>query len=158
MRRLSVVKLGPKNSLSYWWTVKNPARILLNFLLIYKAKYAPSLALKRFLYRLTGAKIGKEANFGLGAMMDIFYPELIEVGDNTIIGYNSLILAHEFLVSELRTGKVKIGKNVMIGANCTILPGVEIGDGATVSACSLVNEDVPPGAFVGGVPAKIIKK
>ena len=44
----------------------------------------------------------------------------------------------------------------MIGANVTILPGVKIGDGATVSAGTLVHRDVPSGAFVGGNPMRII--
>jgi len=68
------------------------------------------------------------------------------------------VLAHEFMVDEWRKGPVVIGKNVSIGANCTILPGVVIGDGATVSAMSLVNRDVPPGAFVGGVPARELRR
>jgi acetyltransferase-like isoleucine patch superfamily enzyme len=41
-----------------------------------------------------------------------------------------------------------------VGASCTILPGVVIGDGAVVSAHSLVNKDVPADAVVGGVPAR----
>lgn len=44
----------------------------------------------------------------------------------------------------------------MIGANTTILPGVEIGDGAVISAGTLVHKDVPPGAFVGGNPMRLI--
>ncbi|BAI87122.1 2,3,4,5-tetrahydropyridine-2,6-dicarboxylate N-acetyltransferase [Bacillus subtilis] len=44
----------------------------------------------------------------------------------------------------------------MIGANTTILPGVKIGDGAVVSAGTLVHKDVPAGAFVGGNPMRII--
>ena len=44
----------------------------------------------------------------------------------------------------------------MIGANTTILPGVEIGDGAIVSAASLVNRDIPAGAMAGGNPVRII--
>jgi acetyltransferase-like isoleucine patch superfamily enzyme len=44
----------------------------------------------------------------------------------------------------------------MIGVNSTVLAGIEIGDGATISACSLVNRDVAVGAFVGGVPAREI--
>ncbi len=144
--------------MSSWWKVKNPVKTMLNFILIYSARFAPSLRLKRFLYRLAGAKIGKGVSFGLGAVLDIFFPELIEIGDNSIIGYNSTILAHEFLIKELKTGQVKIGKGVMVGANCTVLAGVEIGDGACISACSLVNSDVPAGSFIGGVPAKIIKR
>jgi len=49
-----------------------------------------------------------------------------------------------------------ICEDVTIGANCTILPGVIIGKGATVSAMSLVNRDVPAGAFVGGVPIRLL--
>jgi acetyltransferase-like isoleucine patch superfamily enzyme len=95
---------------------------------------------------------------GLDATVDIFYPELITIGDNTIVGYNATILAHEYLIEKKRTGPVVIGKNVMIGANTTILAGVIIGDGACVSAGSLVNRDVPAGAFVGGVPAHVIER
>jgi acetyltransferase-like isoleucine patch superfamily enzyme len=158
MRRLTSEKLGSGNSLRHWWKAKNPLRVSFNFLLIYSAKYLPSLALKRAFYRLAGARVGRDVSVGLGAVLDVFFPELVEIGDNTIIGYNATILAHEFLVPELRTGPVRIGRDVMVGANSTILAGVEIGDGAVVSACSLVNRDVPPGAFAAGVPAKIIKQ
>lgn len=159
MRMLKSQKsLGPANSLVYWHRVKNPLRIMANFLVIYSARYSPSLALKRFAYRLLGAKIGKNVSPGLSVIIDVFYPELIEIGDNTIIGYGSTILAHEFLIKELKTGKVKIGKNVMIGSNCTILAGVTIGDGAVVSSMSLVNRDVKPGEFVGGIPIKKLKR
>ena len=52
---------------------------------------------------------------------------------------------------------VTIGSDVWIGARCVILPGVTIGDGAVVAAGSVVTRDVPAGAVVGGVPAKVIK-
>lgn len=80
----------------------------------------------------------------------------ISVGRNTVIGYNTTILAHEYLIKEYRLGEVIIGDEVMIGANTTILPGVEIGDGAVISAGTLVHKDVPPGAFVGGNPMRLI--
>ena len=57
---------------------------------------------------------------------------------------------------EVRKGIV-IGCDVWIGANATILDGVNIGDGAVVAAGSLVNRDVDAYAVVGGVPAKFIK-
>jgi acetyltransferase-like isoleucine patch superfamily enzyme len=132
--------------------------VAFNFLIIYSARYSPSLALKRALYRIAGAKIGKGATFGLGAVLDIFFPELIDVGEDAIIGYNTVILGHEFLQGGYRTGKVEIGARAMVGANCTILPGVKIGDGATVSAMTLVNCDIPDGQTWGGVPAKRIGK
>lgn len=155
MRRLTVHK-WEGNSMHSWWRVKNPAATCIRFILIYTARYLPSTALKNFLYRLCGAKIGSGVTFGLGAVLDVFYPELIEVGDNTLIGYNTVILAHEYLQGEYRTGNVKIGKGAMVGANCTVLPGIKIGDGASVSAMTLVNCDIPAGQKWGGVPAKRI--
>lgn len=55
-------------------------------------------------------------------------------------------------------GKVTIGNDVWIGDRVTILSGVNIGDGAVIGACALVNKDVAPYTIVGGVPAKIIRK
>lgn len=104
------------------------------------------------LLRKMGARIGDHVSWGLEATMDIFFPEKISIGENSIIGYKSVILAHEFLLQEYRVGEVIIGKGVVIGANCTILPGVRIKDGSIISAGSLVNSDVE--GFVGGVPAR----
>ena len=158
MRRLEVFKSKGRNPLLSWWKRRNPIIVAINFLVIYTCRYLPSLSLKRLLLRLIGMKIGRDVAIALGARFDIFFPELIEIGDNSIIGYNAVIFAHEFLIDEWRKGKVIIGKNVMIGGNCTILPGITIGDNAKVSAMSLVNKDVPQNAFVGGVPARIIRK
>jgi acetyltransferase-like isoleucine patch superfamily enzyme len=129
-------------------------RVAFNFVVVYTCRFLPFLSWKLTLLRLIGVKIGDRSSPGLGAIFDIFYPQLITVGSNTIIGFNTVILAHEFLREELRTGPVVIGKDVVVGANCTILPGVVIGDGAVVSAHSLVNADVQPGDRVGGVPAR----
>lgn len=52
---------------------------------------------------------------------------------------------------------ITVGNNVWIGANCTILPGVTIGDDAVIAAGAVVRCDVPPRAVVGGVPARILK-
>ena len=51
-----------------------------------------------------------------------------------------------------------IGDKVWIGMRATILKGVVIGDGAIIAAGAVVTKDVSPGALVGGVPAKLIKK
>lgn len=101
-------------------------------------------------------KVGEHASFALMVMPDVMFPERISVGRNSVIGYNTTILAHEYLIDEYRLGDVIIGSEVMIGANSTILPGVTIGDGAVVSAATLVHKDVPAGAFVGGNPMQLI--
>ena len=54
-------------------------------------------------------------------------------------------------------GNVVIGHDVWIGANATILSGVTIGDGAVVSANSVVVKDVLAYGIVGGNPAKLLK-
>lgn len=157
MRKLESFHSERSNSLLDWYRVKNPLRVVFNFILIYSARYMPSLRVKNFLYRLTGMKVGRNVAVGLGAVFDIFFPELIEIGDNCIIGYGVTVLAHEFLIKEWKTGRVKIGRNVLIGANTTVLAGVRIGDNTTVSACSLVNENIPADSFYAGVPARKVK-
>ncbi len=135
-----------RNSLVLWHQTVAPLKVLRNGLLIMLARHSPSLAFKRWLYRRLGMQGGAYVSFAWQVTPDLFFPELICVGDNCIIGYNTTILAHEYLLTEWRTGPVVIGHNVTIGANCTILPGVVIGDGAMISAMSLVNKDVPAGA------------
>lgn len=51
---------------------------------------------------------------------------------------------------------VKVGEEVWIGVNCTLLPGTEVGRGAIIGACSMVNKAIPPYAVAVGSPAKVI--
>ncbi|WP_332629922.1 acyltransferase [Halalkalibacter flavus] len=133
-------------------------KVVKNFIVIQIARYTPWISVKNWLYRtFLGMKVGDETAVALMVMMDIMFPERITIGRNSIIGYNTTILAHEYLIKEYRLGDVVIGDEVMIGANTTILPGVTIGDGAVVSAGTLVYRDVPPGAFVGGNPMQVIR-
>lgn len=154
MRNVVSYPVQGKNSLQYWTRAVHPLKVVRNFILIQSGRYMPSLRLKHVLYRLTGMKVGKNVSFGLMAMTDVFFPQLITIGENSILGYNCTILCHEFLIREYRTGPVVIGKDVMIGANATILPGVSIGDGATIGAGAVVTGDVAPHTTVFGVPAK----
>jgi acetyltransferase-like isoleucine patch superfamily enzyme len=57
----------------------------------------------------------------------------------------------------VKTSPVVIGRNAWIGAKATIARGVHVGQGAVVSANSLVVKDVPPGHLVSGVPAQVIR-
>ena len=157
MRKTTRYPVKGANSLWHIYQTVSFFKVAKNFIFIQIGRYTPSLRLKRWLYRtFLRMKIDRETSLALMVMPDLMFPEKITIGRNTIIGYNTTILAHEYLIDEYRLGDVIIGDEVMIGANCTILPGVTIGDGAIVSAATLVHEDVPAGAFVGGNRMKLI--
>lgn len=157
MRRTERFKVDGSNSLWQIYKTVSFFKVMKNFIIIQLARYMPFLSVKNWLYRtFLRMKVGEKASFALMVMPDTMFPEKITVGDNSIIGYNTTILAHEYLIEEYRIGEVKIGSHVLIGANTTILPGIKIGDHAVVSAGSLVHKDVPAGSFVGGNPMKVI--
>lgn len=52
---------------------------------------------------------------------------------------------------------IRIGNDVWVASGCSILDGVEIGDGCVIAAGAVVNRSVLPYSVVGGVPAKVIK-
>lgn len=148
---------GDGNSLWNLYTSVSFLKVAKNFAVIQLARYTPFFRMKNWLYRtFLRMEIGEQTAFALMVVPDVMFPERIKVGKNTIIGFNSTLLAHEYLIDEYRLGDIVIGDEVMIGANSTILPGVIIGDGAIVSAASLVNKDIPAGAFAGGNPVQII--
>ncbi|PLT32555.1 DapH/DapD/GlmU-related protein [Bacillus sp. V5-8f] len=157
MRRTERHFVEGENSLWHVYKTVPFWKVVKNFIVIQLARYTPFLSVKNWMYRtFLGMKVGEQTSFALMVMLDIMFPEKISVGKNTVIGYNTTILAHEYLIKEYRLGEVHIGNEVMIGANSTILPGVIIGNGAIVSAGTLVNKDVPEGAFVGGNPMQVI--
>ncbi len=90
----------------------------------------------------------------------------IEIGSDCMFAPRVYILDvdHKFSDRDVKisnqgyhSAPVKIGSDVWLGAYAVILKGVSIGDGAIVSAHSVVTKDVPPYAIVGGIPAKVIR-
>lgn len=157
MRRTTRFPVEGANSLWHVYKTVPFWKVVKNFVVIQLARYTPFLGMKNWLYRtFLHMKVGKHTSFALMVMPDVMFPEKISVGRNTVIGYNTTILAHEYLINEYRLGEVVIGDEVLIGANSTVLPGLIIGNGAIVSAGTLVHKDVPEGAFVGGNPMRII--
>ncbi|MEF8784207.1 MAG: DapH/DapD/GlmU-related protein [Haloarculaceae archaeon] len=144
---------GSHNSLHRWYRARNPLRVVVNYLVILVCRVSPSLALKRWLLRRIGVTVGPGVAWGLESTPDVFWPDLITVEDDAVVGYDATILCHEFLQDEYRTGEVVVGERAMIGAGAIVLPGVEIGADARIAANSLVATDVQPGATVAGVPA-----
>ncbi|WP_173915648.1 DapH/DapD/GlmU-related protein [Halobacillus sp. Marseille-Q1614] len=157
MRRTQRYPVKGANSLWHIYKTVPFLKVMKNFIVIQTARYTPFLNVKNGLYRrFLKMKVGEETSFALMVMVDIMFPEKISVGRNSVVGYNTTILAHEYLINEYRLGDVEIGDEVLIGANTTILPGVKIGSRAVVSAGTLVHKDVPAGSFVGGNPMQLI--
>ena len=87
----------------------------------------------------------------------------IVIGNGALIGHNVLIatLNHDMdpaKRADMHPAAVTIGKKVWVGANCTILPGVTIGDGAVIAAASVVTKDVPENSLAVGSPAKVVRE
>jgi acetyltransferase-like isoleucine patch superfamily enzyme len=89
--------------------------------------------------------------------------KLVTIGSNCGIGSYTLIMDTDFhvagdLVAAAEPSPIVIGDNVWLASRVIVLKGVTIGDGAVVSAGSVVATNVPPYTLVGGVPARIIRR
>lgn len=87
----------------------------------------------------------------------------VTIGDDSLLGHNVVLatLNHDLAPSRRRDmlpAPIVVGRNVWIGANATILPGVTIGDNAVVAAASVVTKDVPAGTVVVGSPARVVRE
>jgi acetyltransferase-like isoleucine patch superfamily enzyme len=113
--------------------------------------------LAAFFFRLMGAKVGKNVQINSKNCADL---SLLEIGDNSVIGGHATVICHSFERGRIILRKVKIGKNVVIGLNSVVLPGSEIGDGAFITAGSVLgkNKQVEPHSVYAGVPAESSKE
>ena len=89
----------------------------------------------------------------------------VEIGDNCWIGPNVQIYTavHPIEPEKRNTGigsakPVKIGKNCWLGGGVILLPGVEIGEGTTIGAGSVVTKNIPPHCVAVGNPCKVIRE
>jgi acetyltransferase-like isoleucine patch superfamily enzyme len=155
-RKVERVETAEKNSLLCWPpTRRDFIRTTLNAIVVLSAYRIPVPPVKNFLYRLVGTEIGENTVFD--AKTDIFFPEKVKVGDDCIIAGEARILSHEFLQGEYRKGEVVIEDGVIVGQDAIILPGVKIGENATVGAGSVVTKDVEANTVVAGNPAEKIR-
>ena len=100
------------------------------------------------------------ANFNLVIVDDID----VFIGDHVMIAPNVTISAtgHPVHPDLRKDGSqfslpVRIGNDVWIGANATILPGVSIGDGSVIDAGSVVTRDIPANVVAFGVPCRTVR-
>lgn len=128
---------------------------LLFFLILFyqliRTKLIPVPVL-RLIYLSLGARLGANT-YSSGTLLD---PWFTAVGDNTIIGEDSLMYAHAIEGRRLSHQRIRIGSNVTIGAKSIIMSGVTIDDNAVIGAGAVVTKNTRIGGkeVWGGVPAK----
>lgn len=138
-------------------TLRSRIGLVIRNIVIAISRMIPTSDLKAAVLRLTGMKIGRDVTVSPGVVVDPLWPCLIEIEDGAVLGLGCRVLTHECTAERFRIGKVRIGKGAVVGAGSTVRAGVRIGQRATVGCNSYVNDDVPDGTTVGGVPARILK-
>lgn len=92
--------------------------------------------------------------------------EEISIGRECVIADRVMFIDFDHIVADvevpirkqgLYSKPVRVGNNVWIGYGACILRGVTVGDGAVIGTNAVVTKDVPPGAIVGGVPARVLR-
>jgi len=134
----------------YQWASYNALILLVRYTCMNFMRVTPFLPL---FHGLMGMKLGKRVQINTTIIGD---SNLIEVGDDSVIGGDVTLVAHAAEHGDLVTERVKIGSRVTVGLMAVIFPGVEIGDGAMIAANAILvkGTKVGPGEIWGGVPAK----
>jgi acetyltransferase-like isoleucine patch superfamily enzyme len=112
-----------------------------------------------------GITIG--ANVYIGPNSVLFGAAGIEIGDGALISPGVVITSHQHTFADrqqdirlqpLDFGRVVIERNVWVGANASVMPGVRLGEGSVVGAGAVVTRDVAAGTVVLGVPARVSRE
>lgn len=109
-------------------------------------------------------EIGENIFIGRNVQIECIHPGDLWIGDNVMIApYAMIFTAHRGRSAPTRVVRlggvscrqVIIENDVWIGGNTAVLPCVRVGKGSTLSACSVINRDIPPYAMVAGNPARV---
>lgn len=108
-------------------------------------------------YRLMGAKVGEGVNVNTGGLADL---AMLEIGNNVLIGGGVALICHASERGFIRLEGTKLGNNISIGLGSVIMPGCEIGDGASIAPCSLLPKGtkIPPRSVWGGNPIRDLRE
>ena len=92
-------------------------------------------------------------------------PYLIEIGNDVFISSKVTFVTHDGGVAVINTlyetkydkiGTIKLGNNIFLGRDCTIMPNVKIGNNVIIGLGSVVTKDIPDNEIWAGIPAKKI--
>jgi acetyltransferase-like isoleucine patch superfamily enzyme len=138
---------------------------IFSFVNLYGCEIGDGSRVGAFVEIQKGAKIGRNCKIS----SHTFICEGVEIGDNVFVGHNVSFINDKFPRATRPDGTpqteadwtlefTQVGEGASIGTGSTILCGIRIGKGAMVGAGSVVTKDVPDGALVAGVPARLIKQ
>jgi len=135
------------------WAVQYLVMNFLNTVFLPVFRTTPLLNL---FYRLLGARVGRNVFFNSSY---IYEPQFVEIGANSRVGENAIIVPHTTEGKQFLCKKIVIGKDVTIGQYAQILPGAMIGDGAIVGAGTIVPKDyvVEANTIQAGNPIRVIR-
>lgn len=113
------------------------------------------LFLNAFCMAVTGIHIGRENKIGPGLVVHNFCGILVLAKE---IGHSCTLNQGASIMNVRGVGRATIGNNCYFGAGCKVVGAVTIGDNVVVGVNSVVVTDVPTGATVFGVPARVISR
>ncbi len=168
-RRYHTIRLGAGSRVDFWkMRAKSDNGIEVG---------ANSMLTSRVVYEKSGAqlRIGARTFVGLGLMS---IAECVDIGDDVMVSWGATIVDHHSHSTRARErshdveqwmrghkdwsgvkiAPVRIDNRAWLGFNVSVLPGVVVGEGAIIGACSLVTKSVPPWTVAAGNPARVLRE
>jgi acetyltransferase-like isoleucine patch superfamily enzyme len=110
--------------------------------------------------RSLGARIGQNVFLGPDVYIEHDFAPFLMIEDGVVLARGVCVILHDSALNNvagepIKFGRVILRENCYLGANSTILCGVEIGARAVIGACSLVISDIPAEMVAYGQPARV---
>ena len=128
------------------WKIKNDLNII--------SSYVGIPEVKAYHLKTMGVKLGSKVFLSSSNVIDPYFPELLCIDNNVIMGMGASIFCHEFIDGKLYVGEVKIGKNSLIGFGSIVLPGTQMGDNSILTP-GFLTSDLKENTMAKGLDSSI---